>query len=240
MKNLVQARGLELVYKTEKGGQAAVGPLNLDIREHEALGIIGESGAGKSTLGFELLGLLNHKNGMRTAGTLETSLRPEDIAFVPQDPLSSLDPLFSIGSHLKEAGGTRETIAETLQKVHLPLENISLRSYPHELSGGMRQRLMIALALLRRPKLLIADEPTSSLDMTLQAEIMKLFGEIRGQGLTFLFITHHVLLAASFCDRLAVMKDGKIVETGTPEEIMERPKQLYTAKLVAAVPALKS
>jgi peptide/nickel transport system permease protein len=239
VKPLIRVRGLELAYEGEKGVQKRIGPLDLDIFENEALGVIGESGAGKSTLGFELLELLPYKGGRRTSGIVETALAPGEIAFIPQDPLSSLDPLFTIGSQLREAGGTPESIRTVLEKVRLPLENISLNSYPHELSGGMRQRLVIALALLKRPKLLIADEPTSSLDVTLQAEIMKLFRDIRSEGVSFLFITHHVLLAASFCDRMAVMRDGKIVETGMPVQIMEHPAQLYTAQLVKAVPVLK-
>jgi len=232
---IVQARGLCLGYEK---GKVAAGPLDLEIREGEALGILGESGAGKSTLGYEILGLLQEKGGSRVGGDLHCHLDPLEIGFIPQDPLSSLDPLFSIGSQMKELGADASEIQTALRRVHLSLDNISLKSYPHELSGGMRQRLVIAMALLRSPRLVIADEPTSSLDVTLQAEILKLFREIHAEGVAFLFITHHVLLAANFCDRLAVMQAGSIVETGTPREIMETPRHAYTAALVAAVPRL--
>lgn len=235
---LLRCRALKLGYGSGDHAVPVLGPLDLDLFEGEALGVLGESGAGKSTLGYEVLGLLHEKSGCRISGTLETRLRPEEIGFIPQDPLSSLDPLFSIGSQMRESGASEFEIREALERVHLPLEKISLKSYPHELSGGMRQRVVIAMALLRKPKLLVADEPTSSLDVTLQAQVVKLFREIHAQGVGFLFITHHVLLAANFCDRLVVLRAGRLIETGTPAQILESPQDAYTASLVAAVPRL--
>lgn len=236
---LLRCRGLRLGYGKGASAVPVLGPLDLELAEGEALGVLGESGAGKSTLGYEVLGLLHEKGGGRISGELETSLKPEEIGFIPQDPLSSLDPLFTVGFQMRETGASETAIREALERVHLPPEKISLKSYPHELSGGMRQRVVIAMALLRKPRLLVADEPTSSLDVTLQAQVLALFREIHAQGVSFLFITHHVLLAANFCGRLAVLRSGKLVETGTPSQILERPREAYTASLVAAVPRLR-
>lgn len=237
---LVSAHELVLSYPLKGGRSTVIGPVSFSVARGEALGIIGESGAGKSTLGFEILGLLSHKGGQRLSGRLEyQGLACEETAFIPQDPLSALDPLFSIGSQLREVDPSMENIENVLKRVHLPLNTISLKSYPHELSGGMRQRLVIAMALLRKPRLLIADEPTSSLDMLLQAGILELFRELHRDGLSFVFITHHLPLAASFCEKLIVMQEGKIVEAGTPQDLFERPAHPMTQLLVRSVPVMK-
>jgi len=234
---LIEFRQVILTYgKGER--RTVIGPLDLEVFENEALGIIGESGAGKSTAALEMLGLLALKEGARVAGEVKNRLAPREISYIPQDPLSALDPLFSIGSQLAESGAGKDLVREALTRVHLPLEKISLQSYPHELSGGMRQRVVIAMALLHKPRLIIADEPTSSLDMTLQAEVMKLFRQIRNTGVSFVFITHNLPLAANFCDRLLVMKNGKKIETGTPAQIMENPREPYTCQLVESSPRL--
>jgi ABC-type dipeptide/oligopeptide/nickel transport system ATPase component len=239
-KPMIQAEKLVLSYELADGKSTEIGPVTFEIKNGEAVGLIGESGAGKSTLGFEILGLLPFKGGKRTSGSLDyEGMTCRDTAYIPQDPLSALDPLFSIGSQMREIDSSRENILDALRRAHLPLETMSLKSYPHELSGGMRQRVVIAMALLRRPRLLIADEPTSSLDMILQAGILELFRELHREGQSFLFITHHLPLAASFCERLLVMRDGKIVEEGAPKEIFEHPKHPYTRLLVEAVPELK-
>ena len=237
MTKLFEIRGLELSYGNKKSA-ATVGPLDLDIFENESLGIIGESGAGKSTLGLELLGLLEFKGGRQLAGNVRTNLKSEQMSYIPQDPVSSLDPLFSIGSQLGEITKSSKEMEEALARVHLSLEKMSLKSYPHELSGGMRQRLLIAMALLRRPRLVVADEPTSSLDVTLQSEVMNLFREIKRSGVSFLFITHNLPLAASFCSRLVIMQLGRIVEFGFTEEIIKNPKNVYTQKLLKSIPRL--
>lgn len=231
---LVRLRNLAVAYGPDP--VPALGPLDLDIGGHEALGVLGESGAGKSTIALELLGLLALKGARRISGEGEYRIDRRRIGYIPQDPLSALDPLFSVGSQLAEGGAGPEEIREALERVHLPLRSFSLQSYPHELSGGMRQRIVIAMALLHKPALLIADEPTSSLDMTLQAGIMKLFREIHVSGIPFVFISHNIPLAANFCDRLVIMRKGKIVETGTPEQIMERPADAYTRGLIASLP----
>lgn len=237
---LLEARQLVLSYRLKDGRTTEIGPLSFALKKGEALGIIGESGAGKSTVGFEILGLLPFKGGCRTSGSLEYfGMNAGDTAFIPQDPLSALDPLFTIGSQMKELGASRQRMESVLQRVHLPLEKISLNSYPHELSGGMRQRLVIAMALLRSPKLLIADEPTSSLDMLLQHEIMGLFRELHREGLSYVFITHHLSLAASFCQRLLVMQEGRIVEEGPPRQLFENPVHPMTKLLINSIPVMK-
>lgn len=238
---LISADQLELSYSLKDGKSTIIGPVSFSVSQGEALGIIGESGAGKSTLGFEILGLLSRKGGRRVGGHFQYhGLSCEETAFIPQDPLSALDPLFSIGSQMREVDPSMENIENVLRRVHLPLKTISLKSYPHELSGGMRQRLVIAMALLRKPRLLIADEPTSSLDMLLQAEILELFRELHRGGLSFVFITHHLPLAASFCERLLVMQDGKIVEAGAPQDLFERPAHPMTQLLVRSIPVIKT
>lgn len=239
MKSLLRAKDLTLVYPVPGGVPTKIGPVNFSIAEGEAVGLLGESGAGKSTLGFEILGLLGFKGGKRLGGQIEyEGLETDEIAFIPQDPLSALDPLFSIGSQLREIDPSGESVFEVLRKVHLPLETISLKSYPHELSGGMRQRLVIARALLRRPKLIIADEPTSSLDMILQAGILELFRELHKSGIAFLFITHHLPLAANFCRRMIILREGQIVEEGAAEKILQKPVHPYTRLLIDSVPVL--
>lgn len=237
---ILEASGLCLAYESPEGTQTQIGPLDFTLHEGESLGLIGESGAGKSTVGYEILGLLRYKGGRRVGGHLDfRGISHEDAAFIPQDPLSALDPLFSIGSQMRELGASGAKIEEVLRKVRLPLEKMSLKSYPHELSGGMRQRLVIAMALLRSPKLLIADEPTSSLDPLLQYQMMELFRELHREGMTFIFVTHQLALAASFCERLIVMHRGKVAEQGTPDQIFRSPRHPVTQQLVQSVPVMK-
>ena len=215
------------------------GPMSFEIGDHEAFALVGESGAGKSTVALALMNVLKFKGGRKLKGKIDFHGSKKDVAYVPQDPASALDPLFTIGNQIRELGCSEVAIRDVLEKVKLPLENISLKSYPHELSGGMLQRLLIAMALVRRPKLLIADEPTSSLDVIHQAEIMKLFHSIRAEGVSILFVTHHLPLAMDLCSRMAVLFEGQIVETGTPQAIFERPQHEFTKRLLSAVPVLE-
>lgn len=235
MNSLIEVRDVVLAYP--RGTK--FGPMSLEIREGEALALVGESGAGKSTVALALMNVLRFKGGRKLEGEIVRHCSPKEIAYVPQDPAAALDPLFTIGNQIRELGCSENAIREVLEKVHLPLTNINLKSYPHELSGGMLQRLLIAMALVRRPKLLIADEPTSSLDVIHQAEIMKLFRAIRAEGIAILFITHHLPLAMDLCSRMAVMSRGQIVETGTPRAIYEGPRHEFTRRLLAAVPGLE-
>lgn len=236
MTPLIRIEKLELKYENGRKTLPAVGPLDLEIRSGEALGLIGESGAGKSTLGLCLLGLLARKNGRITGGRIVSALKAEEIAYIPQDPQASLDPLCAIGKFLNEICPDPGKITEALRRVRLTGERNSLKSYPHELSGGMQQRLLIAAALLRSPKMIIADEPTASLDMLLQREIVRLFKEIQNTGITFLFISHNIALAGTFCDRLAIMKNGRVVEVAPTGEIFKTPSQNYTRELIDSLP----
>ena len=227
----------DLVLSYPKGPR--FGPMSFEIREGEAFALVGESGAGKTTVAFALTNVLRFKRGKRINGKINRHCSYKEISYVPQDPAAALDPLFTIGSQIRELGCSEVAIRDVLEKVRLPLENISLQSYPHELSGGMLQRLLIAMALVRKPKLLIADEPTSSLDVIHQAEIMKLFRAVHAEGIAILFITHHLPLAMALCSRMAVLFEGKIVETGTPQMIFQTPQHEFTKRLLAAVPRLE-
>ena len=235
MSALVEVKDLVLAYP--RGPR--FGPISFEIGEREAFALVGESGAGKSTVALALINVLKFKGGKKLKGKIDLRCSQKEIAYVPQDPAAALDPLFTIGSQIRELGCSEVAIRDVLEKVKLPLENISLKSYPHELSGGMLQRLLIAMALVRRPKLLIADEPTSSLDVIHQAEIMKLFHAVRAEGISILFITHHLPLAMDLCSRMAVFFEGKIVETGTSQAIFQKPQHEFTQRLLAAVPLLE-
>ena len=235
MSALVEVKDLVLAYP--RGPR--FGPMSFEVGEHEAFALVGESGAGKSTVALALMNVLKFQGGKKLKGKIDLHCSKKEITYVPQDPAAALDPLFTIGNQIRELGCSEVAIQDILEKVKLPLENISLKSYPHELSGGMLQRLLIAMALVRRPKLLIADEPTSSLDVIHQAEIMKLFHAVRAEGISLLFITHHLPLAMDLCSRMAVLYEGKIVETGTPQAIYQRPQHEFTRRLLAAVPALE-
>lgn len=236
MNPLIEVRGLELAYFSGRKVQKKFGPMDLDILPGEALGLIGESGAGKSTLGLHLLGLLSWRNGAELSGRVTANLAKNEIAYIPQDPLSSLDPLFPIGNLLRELHADPGEVDRALEMAQLSLDQIRLKSYPHELSGGMCQRLIIAMALLQTPKFIIADEPTSSLDVITASEILALFRKIRANGISILFITHNLALAGSLCDRIAVMKEGIILETGRPKEIFASPGHPYTRSLIGSIP----
>lgn len=215
------------------------GPLTFEIGIGEVFALVGESGAGKSTVAFELMGVLNFKGGRRSRGTVKLHCHRNEVAYIPQDPMAALDPLFTMGDHIRERGCSEVAVRSVLEKVKLPLENISLKSYPHELSGGMLQRFLIGMALVHAPRLLIADEPTSSLDVIHQAEIMKLFRAVRAEGISILYITHNVPLAMDLCSRMAVLYKGEIVEMGDCHTIYKSPQHEFTQKLFRAVPVLE-
>lgn len=235
MTALIEVKDLVLAYP--KGPR--FGPMSFKIMEGEAFALVGESGAGKTTIALALANVLRFKGGERIKGKIDRRCSKDEISYVSQDPAAALDPLFTIGNQIRELGCSEVAVRDVLEKVNLPLENIGLKSYPHELSGGMLQRLLIAMALVRRPKLLIADEPTSSLDVIHQAEIMKLFHAVRAEGISILFVTHHLPLAMGLCSRMAVLYEGKIVETGTSREIFQNSRHEFTRRLLAAVPALE-
>ena len=215
--------------------QEVLHDVSFDVHHKEILGLVGESGTGKTTLARTILGIVKPDQGSVTHYTK----RPQMIF---QDPYSSLNPAYSVAWSLEEplriygkydARERERRVREMLKLVELPEE--CLKAKPHELSGGQRQRVSIAMALIQRPKFLIADEPVSALDVTIQAQILKLLKDLRDElELSYLFISHDLNVVYQLCDRVLVMKKGRIVEMGTVEEIFNDPKEDYTKQLLAA------
>ncbi len=232
---LLEVKDLKMEYW--RGPQ--LGPVSFSIQPGEAFALVGESGSGKSTIAHELLDVLRFKGGKRSGGTVTMLCRPEEVAYIPQDPAAALDPLFTVGNFIRELGYSMETVRTVMAKVGLPLEHFNLRRYPHELSGGMLQRFLIGMALACAPRLIIADEPTSSLDVIHQARIVELFHKVRGEGIALLYITHHVPLAMDLCPRMAVLCQGKIVETGDSRQVYQNPRHEFTRRLFQTVPVME-
>ncbi len=240
----------------------AVGGVSFQLNERECLGLVGESGSGKSVTALSLLGLAPTPPGTITGGRviydgrdlLEANLgelrhlRGNRIAYIFQDPLSTLHPLFSVGDQIAEAVRAHHPVSyreawakavRLLDMVRIPNAENRARAYPHQLSGGMRQRVGIAMALANDADILIADEPTTALDVTVQAEVLKLLNHLRAdKQAALLFITHDFGVVSELCDRVAVMYAGRIVEMGTTREVLESPAHPYTRKLIACVPVL--
>ena len=219
----------------KKGYQHVLHDLSFDVHRGEILGLVGESGTGKSTLARTILQQLEPESGTVTHYTK----RPQMIF---QDPFSSLNPAYTVEWILEEplriygkydAAERKRRVREMLSRVELPEEVLTAK--PAELSGGQRQRVSIAVALIQRPRFIIADEPVSALDVTIQAQILQLLRQLRSElDLSFLFISHDLNVVYQLCDRVLVMKQGRIVEQGTVEEIYENPKEEYTKQLLAA------
>jgi ABC-type glutathione transport system ATPase component len=247
----------------------AVKDVSLTLHEGEVLALVGESGSGKSVTVKSITRLIDHQGGHISAGRIlmhqslgavpldlvqmsqarMRTLRGAQIAMIFQDPMTSLNPVMTIGAQLREAinqhqpdkGDTAHAIAVAmLEKVRLTDPVGRMRQYPHELSGGMRQRVMIAMALVCRPRILIADEPTTALDVTVQAEILGLIRSLQPEtGMSVLFITHDMGVVAEIADRVAVMLNGQIVEHGTVQDIFDAPKHDYTRKLLDSAPKFR-
>ena len=230
--------------------------VELDVAPGEIVGLVGESGSGKSTLAMALLRLLQFRGG-RTRGELRfrgrdlmelseremRAVRGREIGLVLQSPTSALNPSMRIGRQILESWRAHNQgspdLLETLETVNLPPEPSFLERFPSQLSVGQAQRVLIAMAILHRPALLIADEPTSALDAVTQSEILKLFSTLNRQmGMSVLYISHDLLSVASFCHRLAILREGRIVETNLTEEIFQNPRHPYTQALLAAIPRL--
>lgn len=258
--SLLEIDNLRVSFSTPDGDVNAVNGINYQIDAGETLAIVGESGSGKSQSAFAAMGLLA-KNGRATGAVrfegddlLSMSqeqmnrVRAEKIAMIFQDPMTSLNPYIRISDQMAEVLqlhkglSKRQAMTECIQMldaVKIPDAKNRLRSYPHEFSGGMRQRIMIAMSLLCRPKLLIADEPTTALDVTVQAQIMDLLSDIRREfGTAIILITHDLGVVAGFCDRTLVMYGGKIMEDGPTTDVFESPSHPYTRGLLKAVPRL--
>lgn len=252
MDKLLDIRSLSIDYLNGEHVTSAVDNVDLHVGDGEVVGILGESGSGKSTLALSIMKLLDPSVGM--AGSIKwmgeeimsmsqsdlRSIRGREVAYVFQDPYSALNPVLTIGEQLIEIftyheknskAQARERAITLLNNVHIPDASNRIYDYPHQFSGGMRQRVAIAMACALRPRLLIADEPTSSLDVTVQKSIMETIKELKT---TMLFITHNVALMKDICSRAYVMNKGKIIEEGTPDELINNPKNMYTVQLINA------
>jgi oligopeptide/dipeptide ABC transporter ATP-binding protein len=242
----------------EIGGLPVLSDVSLSLPSHGVLGLVGETGSGKSLTCRALVGLLGRINGRVVAGSMAfdgqelgqldergwSKVRGREIGFVPQASLNALDPVMTVGSQLREAVRHLDPEAEVqarsielLDMVRLPDPTNVLRRHPHELSGGMRQRVMIALALAGRPRLLLADEPTTALDVTVQKAILEVFADLRAAtGMSLLLVTHDLGVVADVADTLAVMYGGTVVELGSTQQVMGSPSHPYTAALLGARP----
>ncbi|AUT47488.1 dipeptide ABC transporter ATP-binding protein [Achromobacter sp. AONIH1] len=266
---LLSVRGVSVDFNTDNGVFRAVENLDFDVRPGKTLAIVGESGSGKSVTSMAIMRLTDYTNGRIASGQIlfrdgagqeidlaraseerMRAIRGNDIAMIFQEPMTSLNPVFTVGDQIIEAimlhqqlsrGAARKAARALLEKVRLPDAEALLDRYPHQLSGGMRQRVMIAMALSCQPRLLIADEPTTALDVTIQAQILNTVRALqRDLGTAVIFITHDMGVVAEMADDVVVMLRGKKVEQGTVEEIFRAPKHPYTRALLAAVPRLGS
>jgi oligopeptide transport system ATP-binding protein len=258
--SLLEIEDLRVTFTTADGDVNAVNGLSLNIDKGETLAIVGESGSGKSQTAFAAMGLLA-KNGRATGQArfdgqdllaMNThqlnKIRSKDMAMIFQDPMTSLNPYLRVSDQMAEVlmlhQGLGKSAAVTeavrmLDAVRIPDARARVTMFPHEFSGGMRQRIMIAMSLLCQPRLLIADEPTTALDVTVQAQIMQLLGDIRQEfGTAIILITHDLGIVAGFCDRTLVMYGGQIMEEGPTNDIFSDPSHPYTSGLLQAVPRL--
>lgn len=256
---LVRIDGLSVDFATPRGAIHALRDITLDVPRGKVLGLVGESGCGKSTLAYSLIGLLA-ENARIAGGRIDMdgqnlahlkpkewrALRGRRISMIFQDPMTSLNPVTTIGQQMmdiqyREKGGRAEKRAraiEFLEQVQLPDAASKLDAYPHQLSGGMRQRVCIAMALLTRPDLLIADEPTTALDATLEMQIVTLLRELQEKfGCSVLFVSHHLGTVAELCDEVAVMYAGEVVERGAVAQVFRDPCHPYTQALFECDPA---
>ena len=259
---ILEVRDLRTEFSTADGVVYAVNGVSFDVRPGETLALVGESGSGKSVAMLSVMGLIPNPPGRIVGGTVRfqdrdllampreelRQLRGNQLAMIFQEPLSSLDPLFSVGNQITEAldahlsvsrGDARQRALELLRQVNIAGPERVIDAYPHQLSGGMCQRVMLAIALACRPKLLIADEPTTALDITTQAQLLDLVrGLQRDLGMAVIWVTHDLGIVAGLADRVAVMYAGRIVEQGTVDEIFADPQHPYTRGLLSSIPRL--
>ena len=257
---LLEIDNLSVCFHLPEGVARAVDRLSLNIAKGETLGLVGESGCGKSVTSMSIMGLIASPPGRIESGRilfqgknlLELNrenlrrIRGKEISMIFQEPMTSLNPLYRIGNQLEEPlrqhskiakGLARKRAVELLDHVGIPDPDKRVDSFPHELSGGMKQRVMIAMALACKPKLLIADEPTTALDVTIQAQVLRLMSDLQKEtGMAILLITHDMGIVNQMADDIAIMYAGRIVEQGTVRDIFRRPKHPYTRGLLASLP----
>lgn len=261
-KTLLSVQNLTLIVKRDGNEIELIHDISFDIFENQTLALVGESGSGKSLTAQAILGLFHSPNIQVKSGKIQfleqdllkksklelKNLRGKEIAFIPQNPGSALNPTLSIGFQLVEAilcktkishQEAKEKAIFALDQVGIPDADLRFHAYPHEMSGGMRQRILIAIALLNKPKLIIADEPTTALDVTIQAEILELLQRLKEKfGLSILFITHDLGVVAKMADEVAVISAGKIVEIGSVYDIFSKPKHPCTETLLNSILAI--
>lgn len=243
--SLLEIEELRVTFNTPTGPVSAVRGVSLTVEEGEILGVVGESGCGKSVSFRSLLGLA--PSSAKVQGTVRFDSGPVDLdgslrsvaAMIYQNPGAALNPVFTIGQQLAAVAGTddKDRLEAYITQAGLRDGAAALAAYPHEFSGGMRQRAVIALALAQHPRLLIADEPTTALDVTTQAAILELIKTLRDeQGLTVVFISHDLAVIRRLCDRIAVMYAGQVIEEGATEQVLTTPNHPYTQALIEAIP----
>lgn len=262
MAHLLDVKGLTTTFAGDYGKNISVDHIDFHVAEGEVVCIVGESGCGKSVTSLSIMGLLG-RGGSVTGGEVVfdgknllsmtekelDEIRGDQMTMIFQDPLTSLNPVFTVGSQIVESIRThmklskeeaRQRAISLLEKVGMPDAVGTMKKYPHTLSGGMRQRVMIAMALACNPRLLIADEPTTALDVTIQAQIMKLLKEVQQEtGMALILITHDIGVVANMADRVLVMYAGQIVEEAPVEELFARPAHPYTKALLDTVPTIR-
>ncbi len=262
MSALLDIQDLKVTFGTRHGVVTALDSVSLDVQPGETLGIVGESGCGKSITALAVMGLIPSPPGKIAAGSIKLAgeelttasparmraVRGADVAMIFQEPMTSLNPVFTVGDQIAEAimlhqntsydQAFKDAVA-LLDRVGIPEPATRARDYPHQLSGGMRQRVMIAMAVSCRPKVLIADEPTTALDVTVQAQIFDLLNEIqRDFGAAIVLITHDMGAIAEMADRVAVMYAGRVIETASADAVLDTPQHPYARGLIDCIPAL--
>lgn len=259
---LLEVRDLHVAFSTDRGEAKAINGIDLTLTEGETLAVVGESGSGKSVTALAILGLLSKRTATVRAGALRFDgrdlmtlseeqlrrVRGKEIGMIFQDPMTSLNPVLTVGRQLSEIGEVHLDMtrakaqahaADLLDQVGIPQAKARLRDYPHQFSGGMRQRVGIAMAIACKPKLLIADEPTTALDVTVQAQILELLADVQAEmGMAIMLVTHDLGVVARIADRVQVMYAGRVVETGPAETVFSRTGMPYTRALLRSVPRL--
>ncbi len=257
---ILEVKNLTTVFETGEGNAVAVDDVSFTLRRGETLGIVGESGCGKSVTALSIMRLIQRpgrivsgevlfegRNLLALSDKKMRMVRGSDIAMVFQEPMTSLNPVFTIGDQLTEGllyrsnrswSEAYETAVDVLSRVGIPDPHDIMVAFPHQLSGGMRQRILIAMSLASGPSVLIADEPTTAIDVTVQAQVLKLINDLKGEfGMSVLLITHDLGVVAETCDRVAIMYASHIVECGSVRDIFYRPRHPYTLGLLSSIPS---